>query len=304
MYLQHFGLQETPFSLTPDTSFFFAYTSHQEALNTLLVALKSGEGFIKVTGEVGLGKTLVCRKLLRSLQAPFVTAYIPNPHLSPGAMRQAIADEIDVRLPSRATQNDVVRAVTRRLIELARDGKPVVVVLDEAQELPTQTLEAVRLLTNLETEKRKLLQVVLFGQPELDRRLNEPGIRQLKQRITFSYSLRPLDIDAMDNYIRHRLRVAGYRGPQLFEDNALRRIFRASRGTPRLVNILCHKCLMAAYGQGEEQVRDCHARLAVEDTEGAFQARRWWPLLLSGALAGAVLAVLWWSHETWRTWLT
>ena len=304
MYLQHFGLQETPFSLTPDTSFFFAYASHQEALNTLLVALESGEGVIKVTGEVGLGKTLVCRKLLRSLHDPFVTAYIPNPHLSPGAMRQAIADEIGVKLPARATQNEVVRAVTRRLIELARDEKQVVVVLDEAQELPPQTLEAVRLLTNLETEKRKLLQVVLFGQPELDRRLDKPGIRQLKQRITFSYSLRPLDIDAMDDYIRHRLRVAGYRGPQLFEDRALRRIFRASHGTPRLVNILCHKCLMAAYGQGQDQVIDAHARLAVEDTEGAFQRRRWWPMLLGGTLAGAVLAVAWWSQDLWRMWLS
>lgn len=304
MYLQHFGLQETPFSLTPDTSFFFAYASHQEALDTLLVALKSGEGFIKVTGEVGLGKTLVCRKLLRSLKAPFVTAYIPNPHLSPGAMRQSIADEIGATLPARATQNEVVRAVTLRLLDLARDGKRPVVILDEAQELPTQTLEAVRLLTNLETEKRKLLQVVLFGQPELDRRLNEPGIRQLKQRITFSYALRPLDIDAMDDYIRHRLRVAGYRGPQLFEDKALRRIFRASLGTPRLVNILCHKCLMAAYGQGDDQVRIAHAHLAIEDTEGAIQQRNWWPVLVGGALAGTVMAMLWFSHETWRMWLS
>ncbi|MDX1455324.1 MAG: AAA family ATPase [Gammaproteobacteria bacterium] len=296
LYLEHFGLGETPFSLTPDTSFFYAYRSHQEALDTLLVALRAGEGFIKVTGEVGLGKTLVCRKLLRSLGDPFVTAYIPNPHLSPGAMRQAIADELSVKLPTRATQNEVVRAITRRLLELATEGKQVVVILDEAQELPAATLEAVRLLTNLETEKRKLLQVVLFGQPELDRRLNERNIRQLKQRITFSYVLRPLDIDAMDEYIRHRLRIAGYRGAQLFDRAALRKIFVASRGTPRLVNILCHKAMMVAYGRGLDAIGRQEATPAIEDTEGAMRVRNWWPLAAGGALAGMLLGFVWYYH--------
>lgn len=299
MYLQHFGLREPPFSLTPDTSFFFAWRSHQEALNVLLVALNSGEGFLKVTGEVGLGKTLLCRKLLNALQAPFVTAYIPNPHLSPGAMRQAIVDDLGVRLGIGATQNDVVRAMTRRLIEMARNGQRVVLILDEAQELPEKTLEAVRLLTNLETEKRKLLQVVLFGQPELDRRLATRQLRQLRQRITFSYRLAPMDLGGVTNYIRHRLHMAGYHGTPLFVPAAVKRIFKASRGTPRLVNVLCHKALMAAYGRGEDRVSLRHAEQAVRDTEGARQARlTWWPLLIAGSFAGLTLAA-WWGQSVW-----
>ena len=303
MYLEHFGLRELPFSLTPDTSFYYRYSSHQEALETLLVALQSGEGFIKVSGEVGLGKTLLCRKLLNKLGDPFITAYMPNPHLSPGAMRQAIADEFRLELPARATQDAIVRALTRKLIELAEAGKRPVVVLDEAQELPTQTLEAVRLLTNLETEKRKLLQVVLFGQPELDQRLNEKGVRQLKQRITFSYKLRPLSEEAVGTYVAHRLQVAGYRGRPLFESKAVRRIFKASRGTPRLVNILAHKCLLAAYGRGDRHVDAQHASLAVRDTEGAFQRRAWWPLLVAGTLSGIAVAALWLASESWGGWL-
>lgn len=294
MYLQHFGLREAPFSLTPDTGFFYAWRSHQEALNVLLVALKSGEGFLKITGEVGLGKTLLCRKLLNALREPWVSAYIPNPHLSPGAMRQAITDDLGVELSSRATQNDVVRAMTVKLIELARAGKRVVVILDEAQELPEQTLEAVRLLTNLETEKRKLLQVVLFGQPELDRRLESPSLRQLRQRITFSYSLRPLDHDGVSNYIRHRLHVAGQSGGALFDAAAVKKIFRASGGTPRLVNILCHKALMAAFGRGEDRVEVRHAKLAIHDTEAALKPRlAWWPLIVGAPLAGIVLLAIW-----------
>lgn len=300
MYLQHFGLNETPFSLTPDTSFFFAWRSHQEALNVLLVALDNGEGFLKVTGEVGLGKTLLCRKLLNALREPYVTAYIPNPHLSPGAMRQAIVDDLGIETNNRATQNDIVRAMTRKLIELARDGKRVVVILDEAQELPEKTLEAVRLLTNLETEKRKLLQVVLFGQPELDRRLRAPELRQLRQRITFSYTLAPLDEHGLSNYVRHRLHVAGHRGGNLFDATALKKIFRASRGTPRLVNVLCHKALMAAYGHGLERVDARHAQLAVRDTEGALRSRfTWWPLALGAPLAVIGLLSAWLVQGVW-----
>lgn len=301
MYLQHFGLREPPFSLTPDTSFFYAWRSHQEALNVLLVALRSGEGFIKVTGEVGLGKTLLCRKLLNHLKAPFVTAYIPNPHLSPGAMRQAIADDLGIKVASRATQNEIVRALGSRLIEMAREGKRVVVILDEAQELPDATLEAVRLLTNLETEKRKLLQVVLFGQPELDRRLSQNHLRQLRQRITFSYTLAPLDLDGVAHYIRHRLRIAGFAGGALFDVSAVRRIFHASRGTPRLVNVLCHKAMLAAYGRAEERVTRAHAASAVRDTEGAQQFRfAWWPRVLAAAFASTGL-LLWWTLTSWST---
>lgn len=304
MYLQHFGLREPPFSLTPDTSFFFAWRSHQEALNVLLVALHNGEGFLKVTGEVGLGKTLLCRKLLNSLQPPFVTAYIPNPHLSPGAMRQAIVEDLGITLGSRATQNEVVRAMTVKLIDMARAGQRVVVILDEAQELPEKTLEAVRLLTNLETEKRKLLQVVMFGQPELDRRLAKSQLRQLRQRITFSYALAPLDYHGVANYIRHRMHVAGFRAGSPFDAAAMKRIFYASRGTPRLVNVLCHKALMAAYGRGEDYVNLRHANQAVRDTEDARKPRfGWLPLLLASSFAGITLMAAWWGQIAWSNML-
>ncbi|MDX1444202.1 MAG: AAA family ATPase, partial [Gammaproteobacteria bacterium] len=164
-------------------------------------------------------------------------------------------------------------------------------------------LEAVRLLTNLETEKRKLLQVVLFGQPELDQRLNEKGVRQLKQRITFSYKLQPLSEDAVSTYISYRLQVAGYRGRPMFEPQAIRQIYKASRGTPRLVNILSHKCLLAAFGRGERHVDATHARMAINDTEGAFQQRAWWPLLLAGTLSGIAALTLWLTKGTWGGWL-
>lgn len=287
LYLQHFGLHEAPFSLTPDTDFFYAAVPHQEALNVLLVALRDGEGFIKITGEVGLGKTLLCRKLLGELDDEFFTAYIPNPHLSPGSLRASLAEELGVDAGSRPTQEKLHRLITARLIELAREGRRVVLCLDEAQELPSETLETVRLLTNLETEKFKLLHVVLFGQPELDVRLKQHRWRQLRQRITFSYHLAPLDRDAVRDYVRHRLHTAGHRGQLLFSDAALARIQRAARGTPRLINILCHKALLAAYGEGADRVERIHAASAVTDTEGA--ARSWWSRAWMPALAGVLV---------------
>jgi MSHA biogenesis protein MshM len=274
MYLEHFGLDAFPFSLTPDTDFFFAGPTHAEALNVLLVALDSGEGFIKVTGEVGLGKTLLCRQLLHSLDGEFITAYVPNPHLSPGSMRLALARELGVKPPrARYTQDELLDWLNAALLDFARAGQRVVLCLDEAQELPTQTLEAVRLLTNLETEKRKLLQVVLFGQPELDRRLTERRLRQLKQRITFSYRLQPMNRRMMASYVTHRMRVAGFRGPLPFTAGALRRLYRASRGTPRLINVLCHKSLLAAFGPGADRVDRGAMRRAIRDTESARRPR-------------------------------
>ncbi len=168
MYLTHFRLREFPFGITPDTGFFFACTTYQEALNTLLVAAKNGEGFIKITGQVGTGKTLLCRKFMAALDDNFVTAYIPNPYLEPHALMLALADELEITAEKDIDQHHLLKAITRRLLVLARDGKRVVLCLDEAQAMPLETLEAIRLLTNLETEKRKLLQIVMFGQPELD----------------------------------------------------------------------------------------------------------------------------------------
>jgi MSHA biogenesis protein MshM len=289
MYLEHFGLKEPPFSLTPDTHFWYDYESHHDALNVLTMALRSGEGFLKVTGEIGLGKTLICRKVLNSLGDGFVTAYIPNPHLSPASMRVALADELGLDVSGATTQEQLLRTITARLLELARAGKRVVLCLDEAQQLPDQTLEAVRLLTNLETEKHKLVQVVLFGQPELEQRLNQPHLRQLRQRITFSHELQPLTRRAVEEYVNHRLRIAGYRGAPLFTPQALDTIFAASRRPPRLVNVLAHKSLLAAFGPGHHQVTAAHARMAVDDTDhvrGAAPPKWRRPLIAGTAFAG------------------
>jgi MSHA biogenesis protein MshM len=310
MYLEHFGLRETPFSLTPDTSFFFACSNYQEGLNTLLVAARSGEGFIKIVGEVGNGKTLLCRKFLATLNsdrrtttdigtqdggtsgryaAKFITAYIPNPYLEPRTLLLALAEEFRIEVDGAADQHHLLKALTRTLLNFARDGKRVVVCLDEAQAMPLESLEVLRLLTNLETEKRKLLQVVLFGQPELDERLKHNSVRQLRQRISFQYQLHGLHRDEMDRYLRHRLAVAGFKGETLFNHGAVNLMHRVTRGTPRLANIIAHKALMLAYAEGRQRVSVGHVRKAAADTPEAKQDWMAWVWL---GLATATLLVL------------
>ena len=286
MYTAHFGLRELPFGITPDTSFFFGSPHSQEALNTLLVAARTGEGFIKITGEVGTGKTLLCRKFMSTLGPEFVTAYIPNPYLEPRTLMLALADELEVGYDKDADQHQLLKAITHRLLRLAADGKRVLLCLDEAQAMPVETLEALRLLTNLETEKRKLLQIVLFGQPELNRKLELQSIRQLAQRITFHYHLGPLTRDDLDYYVAHRLRVAGYDGARLFSRGAVARLYVASGGVPRLVNILAHKALMLCYGQGRQQVERAHVAAAARDTLATSRRAPW--AVLAGALATAL----------------
>ena len=246
-YLRHFGLREAPFGITPDTSFFCACRSTQEALNTLLVAVSNGEGFIKITGEVGTGKTLLCRKFLATLGSGWVTAYIPNPAIEPRTLLLELADELGVRVDPGVDQHYLLKGITRTLLTLARERKRVVLCMDESQAMPLETLEALRLLTNLETEKRKLLQVVLFGQPELDRKLASESIRQLRQRITFQYDIKPLAEDEVGAYVNHRLAVAGYLGQPLLTAPARRtRRFsgskrRESSSSSNLCRLQCWK---------------------------------------------------------------
>ncbi|PIY05468.1 MAG: AAA family ATPase, partial [Gallionellaceae bacterium CG_4_10_14_3_um_filter_60_1069] len=294
MYLRHFGLREAPFSLTPDTSFFFACSNYQEGLNTLLVAARNGEGFIKITGEVGNGKTLLCRKFLATLNrgqqdttaigtrdqtvsgqtgTRFVTAYLPNPYLEPRSLLLALADEFRLKLDPNVDQHQLLKELTRTLLNFAREGKRVLVCLDEAQAMPLESLEVLRLLTNLETEKRKLLQVVLFGQPELNERLRHHSIRQLRQRISFQYELKGLRRDELDRYLRHRAAVAGYAGDSLFGRAAVGKMHRVTGGTPRLVNIVAHKALMLAFAEGRQQVGNRHVGAAAADTP---EVRRDW----------------------------
>ena len=296
MYLEHFGLEEHPFSLTPDTAFFLNRSGYQDALNVLLVALRSGEGFVKVVGEVGTGKTLLCRKLLNTLGDDFVSAYIHNPYLGPVDLLHAVADELAVDCEPGCGQHLLLKRLSARLVGLHGSGKRVVLCLDEVQAMPLETLETMRLLTNLETEKRKLLQVVLFGQPELDRQLAHDAVRQLRQRITFSYRLRPMSRTALDGYVGHRLAVAGTRAA-LFDAPALNAIFLASAGIPRLVNVLCHKAMLLAYGRGLAAVdREC-VRAAVQDgvLEGVPRRRagdmlRWTAAAVGAACVTALVA--------------
>ncbi len=313
MYLRHFGLREAPFSLTPDTSFFFACSNYQEGLNTLLVATRNGEGFIKITGEVGNGKTLLCRKFLATLNQGkqsttsigtqdesaqsksglhFVTAYLPNPYLEPRSLLLALADEFRIGLDSTIDQHQLLKELTRALLNFAREGKRVVVCLDEAQAMPLESLEVLRLLTNLETEKRKLLQVILFGQPELNERLSHHSVRQLRQRISFQYELKGLRPDELERYLRHRLTVAGYAGDTLFNRFAVAKLHRITRGTPRLVNIVAHKALMLAFGEGRQQVTRKHIGQAAADTPEV--RRDWQPWILLCVVAVVVVGSIFW----------
>jgi len=280
MYLQHFKLSELPFSITPDTSFFMNRAGYQDALNVLVIALRSGEGFIKITGEVGVGKTMLCRTLMKTINREFVTVYIHNPYIKPDSLLFAIADALSVKYSNTTSQHILMKLITRALLDTHRKGKRVVVCLDEVQAMPVQTLESLRLLTNLETEKRKLLQVILFGQPELDMLLNQPSVRQLKQRITFSYRLLPLNKVAAYVYIRHRLQIAGHSNNDLFGRRACEAIYRHSDGIPRLINILCHKALICAYGEGKHKATHKHVNLAALDIEHTKDKTESWINLL------------------------
>mgnify|MGYP001764986657 CR=1 FL=1 len=268
MYLAHFGLTEYPFSLTPDTGYFFPGAGAQGALNTLLVALESGEGLIKIVGEVGSGKTLLCRHLLNALEAQdWATAFIPNPNLTPAALNQALLAELGGDM-KRGLSYGLNKALESRLLELAQQNRRAVALIDEAQAIPLESLEALRLVTNLETEKRKLLQIVLFGQPELDQHLADPSVRQIRSRIVFHDTLIPLGALETPAYLTHRSQQAGA-PDSLFTPASASALHRRSGGLPRLLHILAHKSLLLAYGEGAHAVLPRHVRLAALDTPGA-----------------------------------
>jgi len=271
MYLGHFSLREAPFSITPDSDFYYPHEAAQATLNMLLVALRSGEGFLKVVGELGCGKTVLCRHLLKTLQGEFVTAYIPNPDMGPDDLLLALADELGVVVPKPPHRQQIMNAIGACLVQHALQGKRVLVCIDEAQAIPVRTVESLRLLSNLETEKRKLLQIVLIGQPDLDEKLARPEIRQLLQRITFSEYLGPMDLSRVPVYLEHRLACAAIDETvptDVFSAAAAQAIAEASGGVPRLINILANKCLMMAYGEDVHTVTPAHVRLAVADTDG------------------------------------
>ena len=287
----HFGLREPAFGLTPDTSFFFSALPHQDAHETLLYALSAGEGFLVVEGEVGTGKTLLLRRLLNSLPPRLQAAFVPNPALDPRGLYAAIA--LEFGLPGEGASEVLLHRLERHFITLAQSDLQPVVLIDEAQALPADTLEAVRLLTNLETEKRKLLQVVLFGQPELMARLSEKSTRQILTRISFHAVLRPLERQEVSAYVQHRLRVAGS-DHVVFTRWAMVALWHASRGLPRLINIVAAKSMMLAYGRGAQHVTYGHVVVAARDTLAArkcnLTALLWVGVLLG--MAAATVAVV------------
>jgi len=304
MYESFFGLREAPFTLTPNTHFFLKSETHRQGLEMLLVALQNKEGFIKISGEVGTGKTLLCRKLLNSLDEHYVSAYIPNPHFSAETLYCVLADELGANLKREkvnplynqidgylnqdvTTEKHVLalKQINDCLLRFANEGKQVVLIIDEAQAMPEETIEALRLLTNLETESEKLLQVVLFGQPELDRILSQKHLRQLQQRITFQHQIQPLNRNDIEHYISHRMLLAGYTGGRVFDAKAITLLTRASKGVPRLVNILCHKALMSAYGKGSSLVQSKHMKMAIRDTASIKRSVRYrFPWQFAGLL--------------------
>lgn len=298
MYLEHFKLTELPFSLTPNTHFYCDLPSHQEALNVLLLGLKQGEGFIKIVGEVGTGKTLLCRLLLNTLEDSYVTLYIPNPDHNPHSLRLALAHELNLSIEKDLPSHALLEKITQCLLELHQANKQTILIIDEAQALPDDCLEAIRLLTNLETESKKLLQVVLFGQPELDRKLNQYALRQLKQRITFSYTLKSLNKKQMNLYLCHRLARAGYTYGMIFSGRAKKNLFHASRGLPRLLNILCHKALLVSYGRGINYVDAKSMKRAIHDTESVSMPTNnkiWYFITVLNVIAG--LSVIYFIHR-------
>jgi len=296
MYLEHFGLAEPPFRITPHTEFFFAGAKRGATLEALVYAVTHDEGIVKVSGEVGSGKTMLCRVLMERLPDNVVTVYLANPTLSRDDMLFAIADELELELAGDLRMSAVVRALQTRLIGLFSQGRQIVVLIDEAHAMPRETLEEIRLLSNLETSQHKLLQLVMFGQPELDDILAQPNMRQLKERITQNFRLEPLRREDIGDYLEFRLRTAGYRGPNPFSASAVRRIAEASQGLTRRVNILADKSLLAAYAENSHQITPREIDAAIGDAgyeSPRSRLRRWAPALGGGAVAAAMAALAW-----------
>ena len=267
MYYPHFGLKEPPFKITPNTDFFFPGGNRGAVLDALIYAINSGEGIIKVVGEVGSGKTMLCRMLQAVLPEKIESIYLAIPSVAPEDVLHAIAFELQLKIPKNADRLKVMQTLQAHLLKRHTEGKQVVIFVEEAQGMPLATLEEIRLLSNLETKQDKLLQIVLFGQPELDDNLNQPHIRQLRERITHSFHLEPLQTKDVGEYLIFRLRAAGYFGPPLFTEDAVKKLSNTAEGLVRRVNILAEKSLLAAYADNKHQVTTKHVKAAIQDSE-------------------------------------
>ena len=287
MYAAYFGLTERPFSLAPDPRYLYLSDAHREALAHLLYGIGDGGSFVQLTGEVGTGKTTVCRALLEQLPADVDVAMIFNPRLTSVELLAAVCDELRVPYPAGTTSSKVlVDALSQALLDAHARGRRTVLIIDEAQNLSARVLEEVRLLTNLETTTQKLLQVVLIGQPELADLLSRRNLRQLSQRVTARYHLRPFSESESHRYVQHRMEVAGQKQP-IFTRQAMRAAHRLSRGIPRLLNTICDRALLGAYATGQTRVKESVVRRAAREVLGPRRGRRW-----VAAIAAAVLLVL------------
>src|SRR2546421_2629375 len=253
--------------MTPNPRFLFFSAKHREAFNHLLYGIRERKGFVQLTGEVGAGKTTLCRAMLEKLDGKYATALILNPVLSPDELIKAIATEYG--LPVNGLDRlETIAVINQFLLQQLERGQDTVLIIDEAQDLTDELLEQVRLLSNLETDNRKLLQIVLMGQPELRDRLNNPRLRQLRQRITVRFHLPPLNLAEVNQYIQHRLEIAGARGHPYFTQPALWRVYRYSQGIPRLLNAICDKALLAGFVHQQEKIDFSLVGRAVRELEG------------------------------------
>ena len=299
-YLDHFGLREPPFRLVPDTGCFFTGAERGRTLQALVYAISHGEGIIRITGEVGSGKTMLCRMLLRELPESVDIAYLAVPCLSRHEVLRALAQELDIPMTHDASPDALLAALQTELVERHADGARVTVLVDEAHAMPAEALEQIRLLSNLETRSEQLLHIVLFGQPELNSLLRTPELRALEDRISHSFELDPLRAADVSAYLELRLRSAGYQGATLFGPAAVRALTRAAGGLARRINILADRCLLAAYAHDSRTVLASHVALAASNGRSPpiLRTRATWLVLGGGVLVGAAVALLFtWFHS-------
>ncbi|MGZ3236526.1 MAG: ExeA family protein, partial [Burkholderiaceae bacterium] len=297
MYLSHYGLNQSPFGITPNPAFFYAGNKRGAILEALIYAVTHGEGIIKVTGEVGSGKTMLCRMLESMLPENVVIIYLVNPTLSREEVVYAIAGELGLATGGKRP-DEVIRMLQHELITKHVAGQQVVLLIEEAQAMPLDTLEEIRLFSNLETAHHKLLQIVLFGQPELDESLNLPRMRQLKERITHSFKVPPMELEVIPEFLMFRMRAAGYHGPDIFTKKAIKLISAVSEGIVRRISILADKSLLAAFADNSHSIEGKHVKAAIEDSEFSHTAatRKRRKMMLAGAFSIAILAsavVIW-----------
>jgi general secretion pathway protein A len=267
VYLEYYALKHAPFDITPNPRYLFHSTKHREAFNHLLYGIRERKGFVQLTGEVGAGKTTLCRALLEQLDSRYSTALIMNPVMSGDELMKAIATEFGLEVKGK-DRLETIAAISDFLLKQTHAGRESVLIIDEAQNLTEDLLEQVRLISNIETDDRKLVQIVLMGQPELRDRLDSPRLKQLRQRITVRYHLRPLTRTEVGQYIQHRLALSGSNGAPTFTFGGIWRVFRYSQGIPRLVNAVCDKALLAGFVERSYKINHRMVGRAIRELEG------------------------------------